>query len=157
MATELSAPPMQTPLSEAINRDQMITKVWANWLRALVNRAQVAAYAVITVALTGQSASIGLTSLVPSASGLYRVSYRFRVTTAAGVTSSLQVSVATTEGGVTCTQSSAAYTGNATGAPQSGSFIVRADAATPLQYSSTYASNPVAAMIYALDWFVESL
>jgi hypothetical protein len=156
MSTNLSAPPLQTQLIESV-RDLTITKVWASWLRSLVDRAQVAAYAIASVALTAQVASIGLTSLVPVASGRYRVSYRFRVSTAAGTSSSVQFSVSTTEGGVVCTQSSAAYTGNLTSAPQSGSFVVHADPSTPLQYATTYASVGVPAAAYDLDVTVEAL
>lgn len=156
MAATLSAPPLQTPLIEG-PKEPYITKVWASWLRALVDRAQVAAFAVKSVALTAQAATLGLTSLSPAASGLYRVSYRFRVSTAAGVSSSLQVTITGTEGGIAVTQSSAAYTGNATDKPQSGSFLVHADPATPIQVSTTYASNPAAAMQYELDTVLEAL
>jgi hypothetical protein len=156
VATSLASPPLQTELIESA-RNPLITKVWAAWLRSLVDRAQVAAFSIITVSLTLQGASIGLTSLVPLASGLYRVSYRFRITTAAGVSSSLQFAVSTTDGAVVCTQSSAAYTGNVTNAPQAGVFIVRADPATPLQYQTTYASNAAGVMKYSLDVTVEQL
>lgn len=156
MPASLAAPPIQTPLADS-PRELLITKVWANWLRSLIDRAEVAAYEVKTVQLTGQTASIGLTSLIALASGLYRVSYRFRVTTAATTSSSLQVTITTTDGGITVTQSSAAYTGNATNAPQSGVFIVQVDASSPLQYSTTYASSGATAMAYALDLIVEVL
>lgn len=156
MSATLSAPPLQTPLIEG-PKEPYITKVWASWLRSLVDRAQVAAFAVKTVALTAQTASLGLTSLAPLASGLYRVTYRFRVSTAAGVSSSLKVTISDTEGGIAVTQSSAAYTGNATNAPQSGSFLVHADPTTPLQVSTTYASNPAGAMVYELDVLLEAL
>jgi hypothetical protein len=156
MAATLSAPPLQTELIESA-KAPYITRAWENWLRALVGRAQAAASAIVTLALTAQSASIGLTSAVPVASGLYRVTYRFRVTSAAGVSSSLAVGVTTTEGGVACTQSSADYTGNVTNAPQSGSFLVHTDPSTPLQYFTTYASSPAAAMVYELDLIVEQL
>lgn len=156
MATILSAPPLQTALIESAQTG-LITRVWHAWFRSLVDRAQVAAYAVTSVNLTGQSASIGATSLIPLASGLYRVSYRFRVTTAAGVSSSLQVTFTTTDGAVTVNYQNAAYTGNAVNAPQSGTFIIRTDPSTPLTYSVTYASNAAGAMIYALDITVEQL
>lgn len=161
MPTNLAAPPLQTPLIEPPGRAQqptwLITKVWANWIRSLTERSEDSAYQVQTVRLEAQTASIGLTSLIADASGLYRVSYRFRVTTAAGVSSSLQVNIVTTDGAVVVTQSSAAYTGNSTGAPQSGTFIVRADAASPLQYEVVYASNPGAAMAYEVEFLVEAL
>jgi hypothetical protein len=113
--------------------------------------------AVKAIAVAAQAAAIPTTDLIPLASGLYRVSYRFRVSTAAGVSSSLQLTVTTTEGGIPCTQSSPAYTGNATNAPQSGAFIVKADPSSPLAYSFSYASNPGSAMVFEADVRVESL
>lgn len=162
MATSLPAPPLQTPIVEVraapgVFPGQM-TKVFADWLRSLVQRAQVAAYALLTVALTGQAASIAATDLAPSAAaGLYRVTYRFRVSTAATTSSSLQFTVTSTEGGVSCTQNSAAYTGNVTTAPQSGSFLVHADASSPISYSTTYASVGATPMAYELDVVLEQL
>jgi hypothetical protein len=159
---ELSAPPLQTPIVELSKAPGafpgQMTKAFENWLRALVKRAQSAAYqAVAAVSVSGQNAAIALTSLIPSANGRYRVSYHARVTTAAGVSSSLQVTITATEGGVTCNYADAAYTGNATNAPQSGSFVVKADPSTPLSYSTAYASNAAGAMVYTLDITVEQL
>jgi hypothetical protein len=157
MPLNLSAPPIQTPVLES-PKTLLITKVWENWFRAMANRIQSSAFlAITTISLTARTASIGLTSLIPSASGLYRVSYRMRVTTAAGVSSSIQLTITTTDGGVTCTNSSTAYTGNVTNAPQTGSFVVRCDSASPLSYSTTYASNPATVMQHSLDLMVEQL
>lgn len=152
----LAQPPLNDDVVESAKK-LTITKAWENWLRTIATRVQNAAFTIISSALTGQVASIGLTSLIPLASGLYRVSYRFRVSTAAGVSSSLQFTVTTTEGSVVCTQTSAAYTGNLTTEPRSGSFLVKADPSSPLQYSVTYASNPAGAMIYDLDLRAEGL
>ena len=156
MATTIAAPPLQTPLVESI-KDLTITKVWGTWLRALVDRAQVAAYAVQRVSLTAQTASIASSDLVPLASGIYRVSYRFRISTADAVSSSLQVTVTTTEGGASCSYIGTAYTGNVTNRPQAGSVIVHADPSSPVSYSTTYASNTPGAMAYEIDVFCESL
>ena len=64
------------------------------------------------VSLTAQGASIGVTAIPTSslASGLYRVSYYCRITTAAGVSSSLIVTFSFTDGGVACSFASAALT-----------------------------------------------
>lgn len=157
MASTLPAPPLQTPLIDS-PKTGLITRVWGQWLLlSLVGRIQAAAAAIVAIALTGLTASIGTTAIVPVANaGLYRVNYRFRVTTPASVSSSLQFTVTTTDGGITCNQSSAAYTGNATNAPQSDAVIVRCDASTPLSYSTTYASVGTA-MVYRLDVTVEAL
>lgn len=159
MATQLidlAPPPLTTDLIVS-PKELTITKPWEEYLRARDLRIQATASTIVERSLTGQNASIGLTSLIPSASGVYRVSYRFRITTPAGVASSLQVSVATIEGGVNCTQSSAAYAGNVNNAPQSGTFLVKCDPATPLQFFTTYVSNPAAAAIYDLELRAEAL
>ncbi len=164
MPTNLAPPPLQTPLVEPPLPGRFptwqITRVWHKWFQSVTDRVETSAYAVASalVALQNQTASIGLTSLVPLASsGLYRVSWRFRVATAGGVSSSLQLSIVTTDRTVTVTQSTAAYTGNSTAAPQSGSFLVRCDASVPLQYTTTYASAGVPAMAYDLDISCELL
>lgn len=156
MSLNLAPPPLQTALIES-PRTGTITREWWHWFKGITDRVQTAAYAVLTKSLTGQTASIALTALVPQAAGLYRVSYWFRVTTAAGVASSLIVTIHSTEGTVACTQASAAYAGNAVNAPQAGSVLVKCDAGTPLSYSTTYVSNPAAAMTYDLELLAESL
>jgi hypothetical protein len=159
VSVNLAPPPLQTPLVEN-PRTGMITRAWFNWLLSIITRVQASASSVpsASVELTGQTASIGVTALIPSAhAGLYRVSWRFRVTTAAGVASSLTVSVHSTDGGIVCQQDSAAYTGNLTTRPQSGSVIVQVDAGSALSYSTTYVSNPAAAMVYDLALYLEQL
>ena len=133
---------------------------WLRWLSDLVvtvDRAPTRAAS--TVRKTAQMASIGVTPL-PLATippGLYRVSYRCRVTTPAGVSSSLSVTITWTEGAVVQTETSAALTGNATTTHGVGTVVLRSDANTPISYSTTYASNPGAAMVYDLDLVIEAL
>jgi hypothetical protein len=55
------------------------------------------------------------------------------------------------------TYPTAAYTGNVTNLPQSGVFLVRADAGTTLSYSTAYASVGATAAVYELDITLESL
>lgn len=159
MATQLvdlAPPPLSTDLIESAKK-LTITKPWEEYLRARDQRLQAAAQTLESVSLTGRNASIGLTSLVALASGVYRVSYRFRITTPAGVASTLQLTITTTEGAVVCSQSSANYAGNVANLPQSGSFLVKCDPATPLQYNFTYTSNPAAAMIFEAELRAEAL
>jgi hypothetical protein len=159
MSANLAPPPLQTPLVES-PRTGMITRAWFNWFLGVLTRVQGAATAIPSAAveLTGQTASIGVTSLMPNApAGLYRVSWRFRVTTAAGVASSLTVSIHSTDDAVACQQDSVAYAGNVTTRPQSGSVLVWADPGSVLSYSTTYTSNPAAAMVYDLALYLEQL
>lgn len=161
MASRLAAPPLQTPIVELEKRPGtfpgQMTKAFENWLRSLVDRAQVAAYTLKTVALTAQNASIAATTLEPVASGRYRVSYRVRLSQAATTSSSIQIAVTTTEGGVNCKQLSAAYTGNVTNRPQSGVFLIHSDASSPVTFETTYASVGATPMLYELDVVLEAM
>jgi len=157
MAQNLASPPLQTPLIESA-KQPFITRVWNNWFQSVVERVQAAAYAEQKVQLTGQAASIPSTNLVvaPSA-GLYRLTFRFRLTQAATTSSSLLVTVTATDGGVACALASAAYTGNAVNQPQTGTVLVRSDNGVPITYATTYASVGATPMQYALDVVAEAL
>lgn len=111
------------------------------------------------VSLTAQTASIALTAIPTSslASGLYRATYCVRVTTAAGTSSSISVSFHWTDGGVSCSLASTALTGNLTSTVGSGSALINIDAATPISYSSTYASVGAPVMAYALSITLEEM
>lgn len=111
------------------------------------------------VSLTSQHAAIATTP-IPSdtlAPGLYRVSIYQRVTTAAGVSSSLTTAISWTDGGISCSFSGAAMTGNTTATTQSFSQLIRVDRATPVSYTTTYASNPATVMQYSLDVVLETV
>lgn len=86
--------------------------------------------------------------------GLYRIDWYTRVTTAAGVSSSLTVTLGWTETAVALTSSGPAMTGNTTATNQSGSVLIRSDASAPITYATTYASNAATAMYYRIDFVV---
>lgn len=140
-------------------RNLTMTKGYSSWFRDLAARVQGSpTSAASSVRLTAQEASIGLTPLVSAATvALYRVTWYARITRAADVSSSLQVSIVTTEGGVVVTQSGTAITGNTTATVQSGSVLVRCDPGVPLQYATTYATAGATPMLYSLDLFCEAL
>lgn len=153
MAT-IQPAPLQTPVVE---RDGLITRTWHGYLLALASRVQTAAITLVSLALTAQSASIATTAIVPlPASGRYRVSFHARVTSPASGSSSIVPVVSYTMDGVACTQSGAALVSNAVNAPGSWTFVVKADAATPISYGVTYLSVGTV-MAYALDVVLESL
>ena len=105
------------------------------------------------VSHTAENSSIATTSLPTDgdlSAGLYRVTFYARITTAAGVSSSLTVNFGWTDGAVSQTHSGAAMTGNTTTTWQTGSILIYVDAATPITYSTTYASNAAGAMFYQL-------
>jgi hypothetical protein len=131
---------------------------WQRWFQvALLPRVQNAAPGLVTVQLTAQGASIGTTSLIALATGVYRINYYVRVTRAATTSSSISVSITGTDGGGVCTQTSAALTGNLVTSTQSGFFLATCDASTPLSYSTTYASVGGTSMQYLLTLVVEGL
>lgn len=115
-----------------------------------------------TLALTAQTAALATTTLLmpqlPSTpAGLFRVSYYARVTTAAGTSSSLQVTIGWTDGGVACTRTFTAITGNTTATTDAQGILVSADNASSITIATAYASNPAAAMVYSLTARVEPL
>lgn len=111
------------------------------------------------IALSAQAASIGTTSIPTSSlsSGLYRVSYYCRITTAASVSSSLIVSFTWTDGGISCSLSSAALTGNTTSTVGTGTALISIDASSPISYSTTYDSVGAPAMAYSLYITLEEM
>lgn len=112
-----------------------------------------------SVVLALQSASIGTTPIpmgsVPG--GVYRVSYRFRVTRPGSVSSSLQFTLSWTDGGVARSFVGVAAAGNLTSTEQEASKRIRVDTSTAIAYATTYASVGATAMQYALDIIVEPL
>ncbi len=164
MSAIIAPPPLSTDVSE---KGGTITQNWADWITlSLVRRLQAAVSTLShpvdpgsTTTVDSSSASIGVTSFPLSTvnAGMYRVGWAARVTTAAGISSSLTVSVAYTRLGVSCVQTSAAMTSNATNQPASGSFILHADGGAPITWSTTYGSSGAPAMVYELDMTCENV
>lgn len=149
--------PVREPMTDA---NRTITVRWGTWLRDLRQQVDAAAAQTIApVSRTGQTASIGTTPLETGslAPGLYRLTYSVQVTTAAGVSSSIQVTFGWTRNGVSQTFTGTAFTGNTTGTNGSQTQLISVDQATPISYATTYASNPALAMVYALDVYLETV
>lgn len=164
MAQTVSDPPFLTPL---VDKSGRIIPAWLNWLigpapGAALAIAQGVQQSVITpidpVVLTAQTATIATTPfpLGNNPGGLYRLSFYTRITTPASVSSSLTVGFSWTDGGVACTASGTALTGNTTNATQSGATVIRSDASAPMNFSTIYASVGTP-MAYRLDAILESL
>lgn len=109
------------------------------------------------VNLTNQNASIAATALNASAlsAGLYRVSYVVRVSTVAGVASSIQVTLGWTVDGVPQTFAGANLATNTTTTGESNVKLVHIDANSPITYATTYTSNAAGVMKYSLDVVLE--
>ncbi len=157
MSSALAAPPLQTPLIDDPKLGY-ITKVWNTYLLALATRIQTSAPLLKALSLTGQTAAIGVTGFGTGtiAAGIYRVSWHARITTVGSISSSVTVTISYTTGGVACTQSGAAITGNLTTTVQSAVILIKADQGTAVSYSTAYASN-AAGMAYALDLALEQV
>ena len=138
------------------------SKTFIDWMTQLVADVDAAPARLQTTTATTQNASISTTPIVTGtlSTGLYRVTWYARVTTPAttgAATSSLTVTAGWTDGGVTCTYSGAAMTGNTTGTVQSQSVMVNVDAATPVTYATTYASDTAGQMVYKLYLVLEQI
>lgn len=153
----LTLPPI--PFKDAaVERDGKLTRSFISFLLPFLARVNAAATALVSVALTAQSAAIPTTALIPlPASGRYRVSVHARVTTAAGTSSSLIPTISYTSDGIACTQSGAALTSNDVTQPASWIFLVKADASTPISYATSYTSAGVPALVHDLDLIVEGV
>jgi len=135
-----------------------VTQAMRYWLLSLADRINRTPEVLQTVSLTDKSASLSATtiSVLSLAPGVYRLSAAARITTAASTSSSLTLTFSWTQA-VACTVSGAALTGNTTATTGSLVAIVRADEASALKYSTTYASSGGTAMVYRLDVCVEQL
>jgi hypothetical protein len=136
-----------------------MSTTWAQWFAKAPDSFGSIPNILNTVALSNQNAAISATNfagfVLPE--GTYRASYYARITTVAGVSSSLTVTLAWTDGTVAQSFSGAAITGNTTTSYQSGSVVFRSDASAVVNYSTAYASNAASVMKYSLDLILERL
>lgn len=137
---------------------RLLSSLWRDWFTALRDLLNTAPARVFSTHLTAQNTSLTTTTaLTVPETGIYRLSYTARITQAATVSSSLQLTLSWTDTGVACSQAGAAMTGNTTTTQQSGQIVVYADAATAITYSTAYVSAGATSMAYALAVVVEQL
>ena len=134
-----------------------LSEGWGYFLTTLLNIVNICPSRQGSAEAHLQNASIAATDLTDGTfgAGLYRLTYYARVTKAAGVSSSLQVTFAWTDHAIAQTSSGAAMTGNTTTTQQSGTVLVYSNAASPISYSTTYASNGAGEMEYSLYVVIE--
>jgi hypothetical protein len=137
----------------------LLSPKWQDWFVYLSPTLHSIPNIVNVTELTEQNTSLSATdfSLAVLPAGLYRVSYLARITTAAGVSSSLTVAITWTDGGVAKALTGAAITGNTTATYQSADVLIMVDAGTDVTYATTYASNAASAMKYGLAVFLERI
>ena len=151
MAEDLSQPPFRHPLVVA----QRLTRLWVDWFVALNDRLNAVVHQLKPIALTAQAVSISATA-VPLGTldaGLYWVTVYARITQADPTSSSLTVTIGFTTGGVACSFSGDALTGNTTNTVQSFSRLIRIDQGTTITYATTYSGR---GMRYSLDVLVNA-
>lgn len=148
------------PLADAVlGASGRLSARWEEWFARLPTTLHSIPNIVNVTELTEQNSSLSATdfSLAVLPEGLYRASYIARITTAAGVSSSLTVVLAWTDGGVAKSLTGAAITGNTTATYQSSDVLIYVDAGTDVTYATTYASNAAGAMKYGLGLVLERL
>ena len=146
--------PTQTDPNEGLMSDP-----WIKWNQFNTDTVQSTPKIGIIASATNQSASVGTTPFQPGSfsSGLYRATYYFRVTRAAGTSSALSVSFLWTDGAVSCSVASVSVTGNTTSTTDSKTFMMLVDANTPISWSTTYASVGAPTMTYSISLTLENL
>lgn len=138
----------------------LMTPVWQDSFVAQQQRINQTAYQFPnTIDLDSQDTSIGTTPIpLPSLSaGLYRVSVYARITQAATVSSSLQVSILFTDTGSSAIANTASQTGNTTASVISQDLPIHVDQATPISYATTRNSVGATPMKFSLRIAVEQL
>ena len=146
-------PSKEAPIDEKTGVFSWRLLRWFTDLRASIDRSS-SLVPGGTVQLTGQTAAIGTTAIPTAAlaAGLYKVDWYGQVITAAGVTSSFQVTISWTRNGVGQSFTGTLENGNTTATNEADqSLFIHIDASTPVSYAVAYASNPAAAMVYELN------
>lgn len=155
------SPLIQTDRDPSTGRERLtsrITSDWLNALEAIVGKVDRTEEQVAKVRLTAQAAAIAATPVhTVLSAGLYRISYFVRVTQAASVSSSVQVTIGFTDGGVAVASAGTAQTGNTTATHETRTLMVRADQATAITLAVAYASAGGTPMTFAIDVVVEAI
>ena len=152
-------PPPMPLRASVVASDGLLSDTWRRFLADRFQELSDSPLRVGSVSLTAQAASISATDVSDGANdtGLYRVSYYARISRAATTSSSLTVTIAWTDGGVACSQSGVAMTGNTTATQQNGTLFIQADGLAAVNYSTTYASVGATSMQYGLSVTLERL
>lgn len=150
--------PLQTPIVES-PKTGLISRIWNQYFLALTTRLNKTAAMALTTTLANQTATIPLTALTLGSvsAGLYRVTTHLRITSPAGVSNSVQLSIGYTDGGVAQSQTGTAVTALSATALEGKTFVLHCDAASAISYSVAYASVPANTMVYRLDLAVEAV
>lgn len=141
-----------------VDRDFAITEFMRLRWQQLIDAFQVSPTRYNQQIAVGKTAALATTLLYTTVtSGMYRVVVYTEKTVAAGVTSSLTVTSGWTRGASPLVNTGAALATDAIGANASYVHEFQADAASPINVSIAYASNPATTMVYSAWATVEQL
>ncbi len=129
--------------------------LWFDSVRAALARVAVVVATYSTSAVQAATAPVGI--YTPTETGFYRVSINVRVTQVATTSSSVQVFVYWTAGGVIQTRSGTLLNGNTLTTQETFDVVMEADGATAIVVEATYASVGATPMQYRLAAFVEAM
>ena len=135
------------------------TRSWGQWFSALRDGVNASPQVTGEVALTAQQASISATALpLPALTNCcVRVSVFSRITRPATTSSSVQVTIGGTDGGVAYPLVGTALTGNTTATVGSQTWVVSADAGSSVTYAVSYSSVGATAAQFGLTIIGEVL
>jgi hypothetical protein len=136
------------------------SKTFIEWATSLLAGLGTAPSLVHHVAVTGKTAAIGTTSIPTGtlSAGVYRLSWQLRITSAAGVSSAIQITLGWTSHSVAHTYVGTTVNGNTTATHESAPpLLIAVDAGSPVTYAISYASNPASAAVYAADVILEAV
>lgn len=149
----MSLPGLNEPFP---SRDPIVTKDgyasfdFTRWVdQSLLPRVDAAAANVEALSDTGLTTGVTITPIGgDQVAGKYRVSVYLQVLTPAGVSSSLQVTLTWTYGGIVQTETFAALTTNLATSHQGFDYTLDLDDAGPISVTIAYASTPANAMVW---------
>jgi hypothetical protein len=137
------------------------TARWFRWLSAFRTRVTASTQLVASVNRTAIAANIAATTVyTPTQPATFRISWAVQVKTAAGVASSITVTITWNSETAAVAQSETfapAIAGNTTATHGSGTFLIRPNSGDPIRYSTAYVSNPAAAMRHDIQITVEQV
>ena len=165
----LAVPPMSDPIAQPRRAnipegkpdplEGMISKPWIDFFTTITNQITATAYGLQVVFNPGNlNSSVATTDMgagVVLNDGIYRLTYMMRIHNAAGVSSSVEVDFSWTDHGSAQSYAGPAMVSNTTTEWQSETFLIFSDGGTPVNYSTTYASNAAGQMFYSLYIFLD--
>lgn len=140
-------------------QEGLVGDTWREYFTALTQTVSQGPQRVAADRLTDQAATIAATDISGGglSAGMYRLTYYMAVTQAAGVSSSLTVTLSWTDSGIPKSQAFAAVTGNTTATIQSGTIAVEVDGSSPIRYAVAYASVGAPVMKYKISVALEQI